>query len=244
MEKTGIYDYKTELYSLDFRGQLTIPALGTYLLHAATRHAAARGFSYNEIAERDMLWVLSRLIIDIKDNKKLSEPIRIYTWIQGVDRIVTYRCFEITTQQGETLGFARSVWAAINHETRRPMPLEILRLQDHIVERPCPIALDKFDVPENMSDYPVPYKVKYSDLDINGHFNSIKYMESILDLFEIDIYRTRSIARFDIMYHSEGFYGMELALNKAQINENEYVATISRDGKLICKAKTLFKKTT
>ena len=240
MEKTGIFDFQAEVYSLDFRRQLTIPALSNYLLYAATCHAATRGYGFDDMAKRNMLWVLSRLIIDIYDNAKLSGPIRVFTWIEGVDRILTYRCFEITTPQGETLGFARSSWAGINYDTRRPVSLENLGLQDYIVDRPCPVVFDKFEIPADAPDFTVPYTVKYSDLDMNGHFNSVKYMEAILDLFDLGIYRTRSITRFDIMYLSEGFYGMELIVKRKQINDNEYVASISKEGKPICRANVRF----
>ena len=46
--KVGTYAYQTEVYSLDFRGRLTIPTLGDYLLHAATCHAAERGYGYED----------------------------------------------------------------------------------------------------------------------------------------------------------------------------------------------------
>jgi acyl-ACP thioesterase len=114
-------------------------------------------------------------------------------------------------------------------------------LTDYVVDRPCPITFDRFEIQPDAPKCPVSYKVKYSDIDLNGHFTSFKYMESILDLFDLDTYRTRSIARFDITYQSEAFFGAELTLNKMQINENEYVTTISRDGKLICKAKMILR---
>jgi acyl-ACP thioesterase len=243
MDKTGIFEYRTEIYSLDFRRQVTIPSLSNYLLHAATCHADERGFGFDDMSKQNMLWVLSRLVIEISDYQRLSEPIRVYTWIEGVDRIITYRCFEITTMQGETIGHARSSWAGINYDTRRPVSLESLRLMDYKVERPCPVIFDRFDMPADTSEQPVPYKVKYSDLDLNGHFNSCKYMEAIMDLFDIELYRSRSVARFDITYQSEGFYGMDLVLRKAQTAENEYVATITKaDGKAICRAKVRFKE--
>jgi len=241
MEKTGIYDYRTEIYSLDFRRQITMPTLVTYLLDAATRHAAARGYGFDDMAKQNTVWVLSRLVIDIPDYSKLSGPIRIFTWIDGVDRILTFRCFEMTSPQGEALGYARSAWAGINFDTRRPVSLENFGLQEYIVERPCPVTFEKFDTPADDSAYSVPYTVKYSDLDINGHFNSNKYIESILDLFDINIYRSRSIARLHITFVSEAFYGTQLDLTKQQISENEYIASICKDGKPICKAKIQFK---
>ena len=86
------------------------------------------------------------------------------------------------------------------------------------------------------------YRVKYSDLDINGHFNSIKYIESILDLFDMETYQTRAVARFEIIYQAEGRYGMNLMLHRKEVAANEYVAAICNEGKSICKAKITFRR--
>ena len=53
---------------------------------------------------------------------------------------------------------------------------------------------------------------KYSDIDINGHVNSIRYIEHILDLFPIEMYRERRIRRFEMAYVAESYYGDELTL--------------------------------
>jgi acyl-ACP thioesterase len=240
MEKTGVFDYRSEIYTLDFRGQLTMPALVMYMLDAATSHATPRGFGFADMAKRNMLWVLSRLVIDIRDYTKLSGPIRIITWIDGVDRILTFRCFEITTQEGEVIGYARSSWAGINIDTRRPVMLDNLGIQEFRVERPCPVTFEKYALPVDEPEYAVPYTVKYSDLDVNGHFNSNKYIESIMDLFDISMYRTRSIVHFDITYISEAFYGTELVVNRKQVGDDEYIASICKEGRPICRAKVRF----
>ena len=97
---------------------------------------------------------------------------------------------------GKTFGYARSIWAAIDVETRRPTLLDIARLSAYVTDRPCPIEKPgKIAAVENETEG-VPYFIKYSDLDINGHLNSIKYMEHLLDLFDLDLFKTKDIKRF------------------------------------------------
>ena len=80
----------------------------------------------------------------------------------------------------------------------------------------------------------VPYFIKYSDLDINGHLNSIKYMEHLLDLFDLDLFKTKDIKRFEIAYQSEGKYGMKLMLYKREADNGKYDMAICNEGKAIC----------
>ena len=80
----------------------------------------------------------------------------------------------------------------------------------YVTDRPCPIEKPgKIAAVENETEG-VPYFIKYSDLDINGHLNSIKYMEHLLDLFDLDLFKTKDIKRFEIAYQSEGKYGMNM----------------------------------
>ena len=45
-EKVGKYRFEVVSYQLDFQGQVPLSLLGYYLLHAASAHAADRGFGY------------------------------------------------------------------------------------------------------------------------------------------------------------------------------------------------------
>ncbi|MDR2138912.1 MAG: acyl-[acyl-carrier-protein] thioesterase [Tannerella sp.] len=237
--RIGTYTCRTESYLLDFRGQLPFPALGGYLLHAATLHASGRGFGYDDMAGRKAAWVLSRLAVELTNPERLAEPLQILTWVQQVERIFTFRCFEITTLQGLPLGRARSAWAAIDRETRRPVSLSHFGLTDWVVERDCPVTFTSPEPAEKDTEG-IPRAVKYSDLDINGHLGSMKYIETILDLFDLETYRTRSVVRFEIVYQAEGRYGMQLLLHKKATATDEYAAAICNEGKSICRAKIRF----
>ena len=220
--------------------RLTIPMIGNYLIHVASSHAAERGFGFNDMSERHTAWVLSRLAIEMIEYPAMSEPITLYTWVDEVGRLFTSRCFELVDGNGKTFGYARSIWAAIDVETRRPTLLDIARLSAYVTDRPCPIEKPgKIAAVENETEG-VPYFIKYSDLDINGHLNSIKYMEHLLDLFDLDLFKTKDIKRFEIAYQSEGKYGMKLMLYKREADNGKYDMAICNEGKAICRAAVMW----
>ena len=234
--KLGEFHFKTEPYLSDFRGRVTIPMIGNYLLKVASTHAGQRGFGYNEMSEKHTAWVLSRLAIEMLEYPAISETITLYTWIDEVGRLFTGRCFELVDSRGKTVGYARSIWAAIDLSTRRPTLLNVEDISSYIVERPCPIEKPgKITAVENEMEG-VPYRVKYSDLDINGHLNSMKYLEHLLDLFDIELFKAKDIKRIEIAYQSEGKYGMELTLHKKEMAPDSYHLAICNEGKAICRA--------
>ena len=182
LEKIGIFHFETESYLLDFRGRVTVPMIGNYMMHAASNHASQRGFGFTDMTEKHTAWVLSRMAIEINRYPEMSEPVTLYTWIDDVGHIFTSRCFEFCDAAGVPIGYARSIWAAIDMQTRRPTPLDVESLGEYVVEKVCPIEKPgKIAAVENETEG-LPYKVKYSDLDINEHFNSIKYIEHLLEI--------------------------------------------------------------
>lgn len=240
MEKVGKYQFEIESYQLDFQGKIPIPMIGNYLLHAASTHAGDRGFGYSEMTEKRTAWVLSRLAIEVGEYPALSGKIDVYTWVDEVSRLFTSRCFELQ-REGKTFGYARSIWAAIDLETRRPTALDLTGIQAYLSDRPCPIEKPGKILPVENKVEPVPYVVKYSDLDINGHLNSIKYMEHLLDMFDIGMFREKSVSRFEIAYQSEGKYGMHLDLHVAESNSGKYDMAICHEGRSICRAAVTWK---
>lgn len=83
----------------------------------------------------------------------------------------------------------------ISMETRKPADLLTLHggsITDYVCDKECPISKPgRIKVTEKT---PVSeYQTKYSDIDINGHVNSIKYIEHILDLFPMEFLRRNGL---------------------------------------------------
>ena len=133
-------------------------------------------------------------------------------------------------------GYGRSVWAMIDTETRQPADLLAINEgaltgyvaagEDYIPE--CPIAkpsrVKMTDKAELMRVVPV----AYSDIDMNGHVNSIKYIEHALDLWDMAWYQQHRLRRLDIAYVSESHLGDELCLYVETVTEGrEYAVRIA-----------------
>ena len=157
--------------------------------------------------------MLSRLAVELDEMPYQYENFSVQTWVENVYRLFTDRNFAIIDKDGKKIGYARSVWAMISLNTRKPADLLTLHggsIVDYVCDEPCPI--EKPSRIKVTSDRPVAtLTAKYSDIDINGHVNSIRYIEHILDLFPIDLYKTKRIRRFEMAYVAESYFGDELS---------------------------------
>ena len=242
--KIGNYPFVAEPFHVDFTGRLTMGVLGNHLLNCAGFHASERGFGIAEINENQYTWVLSRLAIELEDMPRQYEDFSINTWIENVYRLFTDRNFELQDKNGKTIGYARSVWAMISMETRKPADLISLHgnsLGQYVSDRECPI--DKPGRIKVSVDAPVEeYQTRYSDIDINGHVNSIKYIEHILDLFPMDTFKEKQVKRFEMAYVAESYYGDVLSFYLEEKNENEYDIEVKKNNQeVVVRSKVIFK---
>ena len=169
--KIGTYQFVAEPFHVDFNGRLTMGVLGNHLLNCAGFHASDRGFGIATLNEDNYTWVLSRLAIELDEMPYQYEKFSVQTWVENVYRLFTDRNFAVIDKDGKKIGYARSVWAMINLNTRKPADLLALHggsIVDYICDEPCPI--EKPSRIKVTSNQPVAtLTAKYSDIDINGH---------------------------------------------------------------------------
>ncbi len=242
-EKVGSYPCVVEPFHVDFTGKLTMGVLGNHLLNCAGFHASDRGFGIASLNEHHFTWVLSRLAVEMFEMPRQYEHFTVQTWVEAVYRLFTDRNFAILNAEGKPIGYGRSVWAMIDLESRKPADLLQLHggsITDYICQKECPIEKPSRIKVCGASDV-VAYQTKYSDIDINGHVNSIKYIEHILDLFPMKQFKEKQIRRFEMAYVAESYYGDELSFVMDRTSDNEYHVEVRKNGTdIVVRSKILF----
>lgn len=248
--KIGTYPLVVEPFHADFTGHLMLGALGNHFLNCAGFHAGERGFGFANLNENNYTWVLSRLAIEMEDMPMQYEKFTVETWVENVYRLFTDRNFAVYDKDGKSCGYARSVWAMIDLDTRKPVDLLSMNagsIVDYIeAEKTCPIEKPgRIKVSTQMPERTI--DIQFSDIDINGHVNSIKYIEHILNLFTLDWYNTRRIRRFEIAYVAETYYGDTLSFFKEENADGTYSVELRKnvggdmpEGEVVCRSKIKF----
>ena len=243
VEIIGRYEFTIDAYLTDFRGKATLPMIGGFMLQSATKHAEERGFGYSSMTSMQRPWVLSRMAIEIFEYPKNDTIMVVKTWVANVNRLFTERYFAFEDESGKEIGYAKSLWASIDLKARKPTNvLELDGLSEYITEKANPIdGLTKIPALKDDYERASDFIVKYSDVDINKHINSMKYIEHFVDVFDIEMFREKEIRRIEVNYISEGQYGTKIDILKQEEADNTFILKMRAGDVSVCSNRLIWK---
>lgn len=233
LSKVGKYKFLAEPFHCDYSKRLFMGHLGNHMLNAADFHSNDRDFGMNYLNPIHKTWVLSRLAIEMDEMPVAYTPFYVETWVESAMRYFTNRNFKVEdAETGKAYGYGRSVWAMIDTDTRQPS--DIFDIHDGAIRnyiedsKECPIDKSSRVKMGEGAELVRTIETNYSDIDVNGHVNSVKYIEHVLDLFGIDWYRENRLRRFEIAYVAESHYGDRLRFYREQTGDNEFCVRITK----------------
>ncbi len=237
LSKSGVYTFQIQPQDVDFQSNVTLASLVNILLTTAGYNADGNGFGIRNLNELNCSWVLLRLAVEMEKFPQQYETIRVQTWIESIGRASTTRNFKIFDSTDKLIGQAISNWAMIDLNSRKAQDLfnleGIREFESGIgLDMIKPLKINAFD-----GEFKYEHRVKYSDIDINVHVSSMRYVQWISDCLSVEIYKKNSIKRFDINYMNEIVYDEQVGIFAKQTNENVIDFEIRNSGKVSCRAK-------
>lgn len=233
----GTYKYRIEPRDIDATLRTRIYTMGDLILQAANDDADKLGFGVRDLNAGNASWVLSRMAFEMSRLPSRHEEIAVYTWVSDYGRLMTTRNMVVTDGEGREIGAAVTQWAMIDLETRKALDLSALsNKSSSLVDREPPIERPRkvvtFECGAERS-----HIVVYSDIDFNGHVNSMKYLEWMVDTMPAELLSAMRGFRFDINYIHEAHLGRELAVCLGSNADGVLLFDIRNpDGSSICKA--------
>ncbi len=219
----GTYRYRIEPRDIDASLRVRLYSMGDLILQAANDDADMLGFGVRDLNLGNASWVLSRMAVEMRRLPARHEQIDVYTWVSDYGRLFTTRNMTVTDDKGVEIGAAVTLWAMIDLDTRRPLDLSSLAnkgtsLVDRQppIERPRKVGMPAADQIFAQGLVERDYTVVYSDIDFNGHVNSMKYLEWMVDTLVAgpggETVRGDRGHRFDINYVHEAKLGERLTI--------------------------------
>lgn len=233
-DKEYIKEYFLVASHCNAQQELSLSVLTEQMIDIAVEHANRIDIGYARLLTINALWVLSRVTIQMVRMPRIEEHYRIVTWVENFHRMFSTRDFLIVGEDGKSLGFARTLWVAIDKDNRHPADLTpLVEGRDLESTRPCPVPLRPKLKQFHQGDDIDHYTFRTTDIDFNRHVNTVRYIELVLNRWSLDFYDTHRITLFDINFRHEAHYG-ERAIIRMQRDTDG--ALIEIDGENSCYA--------
>ena len=213
-------EYMVKPSESDAQQQLPLTLLISQMIDLATDHANFLDIGFLNLESRNLGWVLLRVSVEMARWPKTGEKYTLSTWVENFNSHFSERCFSVVSQNGEILGFIRTVWVIIDLDTHKSVGTAGLQLPPELIAGlDCPIPRQvkhRHFEPEKETEY----IFKYTDLDFYRHVNTVRYIALLINQYRLEDFDRNVLSRFDVAFSTEGKYG-ETALIKSIEEEIE-----------------------
>ena len=206
-------EYKQEFYlsagDCNPQSEMPLPLLFTRIIEVATNHANSWGVGYARLIQDNQGWVLSRVTVEMTRYPRVDENYSLTTWVEDYNRHFSQRNMMISDAQGNTIGYVRTIWVVINLSTRESVDISKLSyIRDNVSERLCSVEAQR-RMPPIEPTRKSTYRFEYTDIDFNGHVNTVRYIEHLLNQFPLQHHAENMVRRMEIAFVKEAYYGNE-----------------------------------
>jgi medium-chain acyl-[acyl-carrier-protein] hydrolase len=224
MSRTWSTTYSIHTYEMDRQQRASIRAICSYLIETAGRHTHEIGYSIPQLLEQDRSWFFSRFLLRMETYPGWQEKITVETWPPGAQKLLALRDWRLYSGQ-QLIGLATSGWLMIDIRKRRPLRPESYPEWKQFLYPERTIVHTFGRLPE-LADEGEPsdaqeFRVRYGDVDINGHANYLSYIDWILEAVPPSIRDEQRIAEMEVHFLREVNFGEELESCSQRIGDGK-----------------------
>jgi medium-chain acyl-[acyl-carrier-protein] hydrolase len=230
---------KIRSYDVDFTRRATTATLCRYFIDAAWNHAEALSVGFQDLARQDKFWVLARLLLEVQASPSWGSAVTLRTWPRMVKSVFAMRDFEIVDEAGARAAAGSSAWLVLGATSKRPQRLQkvlpgLAGLGDQAALARDPEKLAELDG----WDQAFSVAVMYTDIDVNRHVTSSRYIGWILDAYPLEYHQDHDLRRLEINYLGETIGGEVLTIRTRETGAGVWCHSLCKaGGDEVCRAR-------
>lgn len=230
-DEGGVFHSQRRIYfaAASANKVLSLPELLKMSADIAVEDYRERGMSREFLAEHGIAILVSRNSFRIHKMPEENQVIEIATWEEKSEALQLVRCYKILDSQGDILVSAKSTWLVMDLNNRKIMPVKNFTL------RPAPTIQTEMDclkpakisVDERGFELLDSRKIKFSDIDANGHTTNSRYAAFVEDALPVEFQKKR-IRDLRLNYSKEVVLGDELFVYGKIDSENSRLILVGK----------------
>lgn len=207
----------------DFTKTLSPSSLVNMLIQIAWHHAEILGFGMEFLHRNKLVWMLSRMHLKIYNKPFWNNRLQLRSWPKGIHRLFYLRDFEVSDISNLTVAQATSEWLIIDLKTKRP---KLYQPENNIFqENKDRHAIDSLvpNLKSGDTDFEIfSNKVVYSDIDLNNHLTTTRYIDWMFDTFDLAFLEKYVCIDMVINFLRELPFGTEVIVKRHEISPEEH----------------------
>lgn len=214
MEKKYCEKFEVRFHEVDFKGKAKLFTIMDYIQQTGEDHAIRLGIGFDQMLEKNLIWVVSRMKLKMKKYPSVGDEVVIKTELAGREKLFWVRRFYIENSEGEVLGSAVIYYLILDAATKFPQkptvcPVDInVDVKDEEYNKLVKIRMPGEPIEEgNRGLY-------YNYIDANNHVNNARYVSFVEDFFSLGWHKNYDISEIQINYVKEIKVEDKLRLNK------------------------------
>lgn len=223
-------NYRIGIEDIGRNNEATNKALLAIMEDIAVLHSSLVGYGVFEIETKHRAWLLLDWKMKVIKRPKYNDKIVAQTWARKVERLYSYRDFELKDTQGNVLVIGTSRWILVNTERRRPVRLteDIINLYEAESDKSA-FSKEMEDIEFEGYILKKDYYVQRRDIDINEHMHNLSYLEMAYEILPQEIYKNKVFDNVRIAYKKELIYGQDVECYYSQQDDKHIVIAKSND---------------
>ena len=224
-----IYRKQFTLYGndCDCFGRVKPATILGMMQESAGEQCADWHMSWEEMAEKGLFWAITRQTVEVTRLPRVYETITIETWPMPATRVAYPRATVVYDAEGKELFRCIALWILMDLNTRAMVVPGRSGIDFPGCTRGGELPSPKSLTPKNLP-IATERKVRFGQLDRNGHMNNTKYLEWAMDLLPGSFHGGHPLKRFTVCYLNEATEGQKITLDWALSEDNLLVVETHR----------------